>query len=139
MFEQALGEERFRDGVRRYLARHARGNATSADFMAALAEAAGNGSELPAQFAGFINQPGVPLIRMSLECKGPPTLKLEQQRLRGGCQRRRRSAMDHARAFSLQRERPPPTLAASPTGRRSPTGAANPRLGWEMPTPAVVT
>jgi alanyl aminopeptidase len=82
MFEQALGEERFRDGVRRYLARHSRGNATSADFMAALAEAAGPGSELPAQFAGFIQQPGVPLIRMALECRGPPALRLEQQRLR---------------------------------------------------------
>jgi alanyl aminopeptidase len=82
MFEQALGEERFRDGVRRYLEKHARGNASSTDFIGALAAVAGTGSELPAQFSGFITQPGVPLIKMSLECKGAPALRLQQQRLR---------------------------------------------------------
>ena len=82
MFEQALGEEKFRDGVRRYLARHARANATSEDFMAALAEAAGPGSELATHFRGFIIQPGVPLIDVRLECKGAPVLKLFQRRLR---------------------------------------------------------
>lgn len=82
MFEQALGEERFRDGVRRYLVKHARGNATSTDFIDALTQAAGPGSELPAQFSAFINQPGVPLIKVSLECKGAPVLRLQQQRLR---------------------------------------------------------
>ena len=82
MFEQALGEEKFRDGVRRYLRKHARANATSEDFMAALAEAAGPGSDLAAHFRGFITQTGVPLIDVSLECKGKPVLKLAQQRLR---------------------------------------------------------
>lgn len=82
MFEQALGEERFRDGVRRYLVKHARGNATSSDFIGALAQAAGSGSDLPAQFSAFITQPGVPLIKASLECKGAPALRLDQRRLR---------------------------------------------------------
>ena len=82
MFEQALGEEKFRDGVRRYLAKHARANATSEDFMAALAESAGPGSDLATHFRGFITQPGVPLIDVRLECKGAPVLKLVQQRLR---------------------------------------------------------
>lgn len=83
MFEQVLGEEKFRDGVRRYLARHARGNATSDDFMTALAEAAGPGSNLAADFKGFVTQPGVPLIDIALDCKARPTLKLVQERLRG--------------------------------------------------------
>jgi alanyl aminopeptidase len=82
MFEQALTAEKFRAGVRRYLTKHARGNATAQDFMTALGEAAGPGSLLAAQFRGFIEQPGVPLIDVSLDCRGPPTLKLAQQRLR---------------------------------------------------------
>ncbi len=82
MFELALTREKFRDGVRRYLARHAHGNATSRDFMAALAEAAGPDSALATHFRGFIEQPGIPLIDVSLQCKGAPTLKLAQQRLR---------------------------------------------------------
>ena len=82
MFEQALTEEKFREGVRRYLTRHSRGNASAQDFMTALAEASGPGSTLAAEFRGFIEQPGVPLIDVSLDCKGPPVLKLMQQRLR---------------------------------------------------------
>ena len=82
MFEQALTEETFREGIRRYLTRHSRSNATSGDFMAALAEAAGSGNPLVAQLRSFIEQPGVPLIDVSLECKGAPTLRLSQQRLR---------------------------------------------------------
>ena len=82
MFEQALTEVKFREGVRRYLAKHARDNATSRDFVAALAEAAGPGSALATQFLGFIDQPGVPLIDVSLDCNGAPAVKLSQQRLR---------------------------------------------------------
>src|SRR5262249_1343495 len=38
MFEHAIGPERFRDGVRAYIARHRFGNATSADLVAAISE-----------------------------------------------------------------------------------------------------
>ena len=37
MFEQWLGPDKFREGVRRYVAKHAWGNATAEDFFAALA------------------------------------------------------------------------------------------------------
>jgi len=41
MFESWLGEDVFRKGVQRYLGRHAWGNATAADFLAALSAKAG--------------------------------------------------------------------------------------------------
>jgi aminopeptidase N len=56
-----MGEEKFREGVRRYLAGHRHGNATSADFFAALAEAAGDPRIVPAM-RGFTDQQGVPLL-----------------------------------------------------------------------------
>ena len=41
-----MGDERFRDGVRRYMAAHMYGSATSTQFFAAMAEAAGAGALL---------------------------------------------------------------------------------------------
>ncbi|MEK6607486.1 MAG: M1 family metallopeptidase, partial [Myxococcota bacterium] len=41
MLELFLGEEKFRDGVRRYMAEHREGNATAADLWRALGEASG--------------------------------------------------------------------------------------------------
>jgi alanyl aminopeptidase len=38
MFEARLGENRFRRGVRAYLRKYAYGNATTEDFLSALAE-----------------------------------------------------------------------------------------------------
>ncbi len=78
MFEQWLGPEKFRDGVRRYVAQHAWGNATAEDFFAALA--ATDDAMLPA-FRGFIERPGVPLLSVALDCTtATPTLALTQQR-----------------------------------------------------------
>ena len=42
MFENWLGADRFQAGVRRYMAKHAWGNATGEDFVAALAQATPN-------------------------------------------------------------------------------------------------
>jgi len=61
MIAAYLGDERFRDGVRRYMAAHRYGVATSSDFFAALAEAAGDPRIVPAM-QGFIDQQGVPLL-----------------------------------------------------------------------------
>src|SRR6218665_3968153 len=58
-----LGDERFREGVRRYIAAHAGGSATSEDFFAALAEVAGNPKLVPAM-RSFVEQQGVPLLAM---------------------------------------------------------------------------
>lgn len=63
MIAQWLGEDRFRDGVRRYIAAHRRGTATSADFFTALAEVAGDPRLVPAM-RSFVEQQGVPLLVM---------------------------------------------------------------------------
>ncbi|OYU99258.1 MAG: peptidase M1 [Burkholderiales bacterium PBB5] len=80
MFEAWLGEQRFRDGVRRYMQRHAWGNARTADFLAALGETE---PTLPDALRSFTQQPGIPLLRVTLDCPagGRPQLKLAQQRL----------------------------------------------------------
>jgi len=83
MFESWFSPDTFRQGVRIFLKRHALANATSEDFIRALGEASGRGAEALAVFRGFIEQPGVPLIDIALDCAGEPAaLALEQQRLR---------------------------------------------------------
>ena len=78
MFEQWLGPDRFREGVRKYVAKHAWSNATADDFFAALGA---RDDEVVPAFRGFTDRPGVPLLDVSLECKGAPILELAQQRL----------------------------------------------------------
>ncbi|TCM16990.1 aminopeptidase N [Novosphingobium sp. PhB165] len=63
MIADWLGEDRFREGVRRYIAAHRQGTATSADFFAALAEVAGDPRLVPAM-RSFVEQQGVPLLAM---------------------------------------------------------------------------
>lgn len=58
-----LGEDRFRQGVRRYIAAHRNGSATSEDFFSALAEVAGDDRLVPAM-RSFVEQQGVPLLAM---------------------------------------------------------------------------
>ncbi len=77
MFEAWLGKEKFRDGVRRYMAGHAWGNATAEDFFAALA--ATDDALLPA-LRGFVERPGVPVLDVALDCTTAPRLELSQRR-----------------------------------------------------------
>ncbi|MBK9116580.1 MAG: ERAP1-like C-terminal domain-containing protein [Betaproteobacteria bacterium] len=77
MFEQWLGPDRFREGVRRYMARYAWGNATADDFFAALA--ATDDAIVPS-FRDFVERAGVPLLTVSLDCSGAPRLLLAQSR-----------------------------------------------------------
>ena len=81
MFERWVGEDAFRNGVRAYLRKHAYKNATSADFLAALDQAA-PGRNMAEAFRTFLDQPGVPLVSMELRCAGArPALALRQERL----------------------------------------------------------
>ncbi|MGN6356576.1 MAG: M1 family metallopeptidase [Novosphingobium sp.] len=61
MIAAFLGDDKFKAGVRRYMAAHRYGNATSADFFAAMAEVAGDPRILPAM-QSFTDQQGVPLL-----------------------------------------------------------------------------
>lgn len=63
MFAAYMGQDRFRAGVRRYIAAHRLGTATSDDFFSALAQEAGDARIVPAM-RGFVEQQGVPLIVM---------------------------------------------------------------------------
>jgi alanyl aminopeptidase len=82
MFETWFGPERFRQGVQAFLKRHSYDTATAEDFIRAVGEAAGRGPDALAVFRGFIEQPGVPLIDVALDCTQSPPLEVSQQRLR---------------------------------------------------------
>src|SRR6266545_3174671 len=75
MIEGYLGEERFRDGIRRYMRRHAKRNAVADDLWRALGEAS---SEPVVELANaWIGAPGYPVV--SVERRGR-VLRLEQRR-----------------------------------------------------------
>jgi alanyl aminopeptidase len=78
MFERWLGEERFRQALRQYLASHADGVADATAFLAALTQAQPGAG---AAFETFLEQAGLPLLSMDLGC-GPAgaSLRLEQRR-----------------------------------------------------------
>jgi alanyl aminopeptidase len=77
-FEAWLGPERFREGVRRYLARHPWGTATADDFFAALAA---DDARVAQAFSGFIRNPGLPLVDLTLNCgEGRGEVSLSQAR-----------------------------------------------------------
>jgi alanyl aminopeptidase len=81
MFERYVGPDRFRDAIRGYMKQHARGNATSADLVSAIAARSSDPKAVRSAFSSFIEQPGVPMVGVSVDCTGPkPELKLSQQR-----------------------------------------------------------
>ncbi|APV49187.1 hypothetical protein BWI17_05525 [Betaproteobacteria bacterium GR16-43] len=84
MFEAWLTPERFREGVRTYVKERAYGSATSRDFFKALGDAAGKGDEALAALGAFVNQPGIPLMDVTLRCESgvKPALEVKQSRLR---------------------------------------------------------
>jgi len=69
MIAAYLGDDTFRDGVRRYLDRHAYGSATTDQFFAALAEGA-HDPRLLASLRSFVDQQGVPLVRFERTAEG---------------------------------------------------------------------
>lgn len=77
MIAAFMGDTKFRDGVRGYMAAHKYGNATSAEFFKAMAEAAGDPRILPAM-QSFTDQQGVPLV--TLERAGRQSWKVTQSR-----------------------------------------------------------
>src|SRR4030081_170345 len=68
MLENYLGENVFRDGIRKYMATHAYGNTTTADLWQALESVAHK--PVTGIAASFTEQDGVPLIMAETTCSG---------------------------------------------------------------------
>ncbi|HMI88781.1 MAG TPA: M1 family metallopeptidase [Polyangiaceae bacterium] len=60
MIEAWIGEEQFREGMRRYIKKHEWGNATASDLYAALSEASGR--DVSKVMNSFTDQTGVPVV-----------------------------------------------------------------------------
>ncbi len=69
MFEQYLGPETFREGVRLHMRRFAHGTADTDDFLASLA-AASRKPDIVRAMETFLNQPGLPLVTVETTCTG---------------------------------------------------------------------
>jgi alanyl aminopeptidase len=76
MVERWIGEDAFRSGILDYIDRNAWGNAVGEDLWRALD--ATSGKQVSSVLAGFLEQPGLPLIRVETEPAG--RLELHQQR-----------------------------------------------------------
>ncbi|AGY58609.1 M1 family metallopeptidase [Gloeobacter kilaueensis] len=66
MFESYLGEDRFRAGIRAYMAAHQFANTTTADLWEALGQA--SGQPVSSIAAGWTEQPGFPLLSVEGNC-----------------------------------------------------------------------
>ena len=79
MIENYLGADTFRKGVNAYLQAHAYGNATSQDFWDTMTTA--SGKPIDRILPTFVNQPGAPLLEVSLSCvNNRSQLDISQQR-----------------------------------------------------------
>ena len=76
MLESFLGEEVFRDGIRKYIAQHKDSNTTTADLWNSLSDA--SGKPVGEIAAGWTEQPGFPVVKVSR--KDGAKVALEQER-----------------------------------------------------------
>ncbi len=68
MFETWIGAAKFRNGVQLYLKENADGAANVTQFLAAISKAAGK--DVGPAFSTFLDQAGVPVVSMDLQCDG---------------------------------------------------------------------
>ena len=78
MLEQHLGADRFRDGIRRYLAKHQYGNTETSDLWDALEEE--TGEPVRTTMDAWIYQRGYPIISVSKSADGSNGVALNQSR-----------------------------------------------------------
>jgi aminopeptidase N len=76
MLESFLGEDVFRDGIRRYMAKHKLSNTTTTDLWNALAEA--SGKPVVEIAAAWTQQPGFPIVKVARDAAGKITLTQER-------------------------------------------------------------
>ncbi len=79
MFESYMGADNFRKGIQAYMKQYAFKNATAGDFLDSISSA--SKVNVTQAFSTFLNQAGVPLVSLSLDCKqGAPVVHLRQER-----------------------------------------------------------
>jgi aminopeptidase N len=76
MLESFIGEDTFRDGIRRYIAAHKYSNSTTADLWSALADA--SGKPINEIAAGWTEQPGFPVVKVRQDEGGKVALFQER-------------------------------------------------------------
>ncbi len=76
MLESFLGEDVFRDGLRKYMAAHKYSNSTTTDLWNALAEA--SGKPVAEIAAAWTQQPGFPIVKVARDGAGKITLTQER-------------------------------------------------------------
>ena len=76
MLESFLGEDVFRDGIRRYIEAHKYSNATTTDLWNALSET--SKKPIAEIAAGWTQQPGFPLVNVKREAGGKVSLTQER-------------------------------------------------------------
>ncbi|MEO1203667.1 MAG: M1 family metallopeptidase, partial [Pseudomonadota bacterium] len=81
MLERYVGEEDFRKGVQLHMSRHNDRTATAEEFIASIAEGSDR-AEIEGAFTTFIQQAGVPLLTVNVDCgdESSPELIVGQQR-----------------------------------------------------------
>ncbi|MBN8886391.1 MAG: M1 family metallopeptidase [Rudaea sp.] len=85
MFEEWVGEDTYRDAMRDYLAKHQFGSGNSDDLIATIARVSGKGETLAKAMRSFLDQPGLPLVRVEAKCNkvgdsGKGSIELSQSR-----------------------------------------------------------
>jgi alanyl aminopeptidase len=79
MFEKWVGAGKFRTGVQLYLKENADGAASATQFLEAIGK--GAGKNVSPAFSTFLDQAGVPVLSMELECGGDqPRVAVSQKR-----------------------------------------------------------
>ena len=111
MLESWLGEEKFRDGIRRYMARHKFGNTTTADLWIALAEV--SGKPVREFAAGWTEQPGFPVVKV--QSFSSEKIQFTQER------------------FSLTSRSEPPRQTSGIPGLETPVESKKDALSWRIP------
>jgi len=115
MLESYLGEDVFRDGIRRYMKMRAYSNATSTDLWQSLSAA--SGKDVGQVATDWTTRPGFPLVSVEAVCDaGMRTITLHQTRF----------LLDGALAGAAQSGATP---ADPPQSRATPIGAAH----WHVP------
>ncbi|HVW83615.1 MAG TPA: M1 family metallopeptidase, partial [Bryobacteraceae bacterium] len=79
MFENWMGPDEFRKGVQAYLKQYSYRATTAGDFLDSLSSSSKR--DVTKAFSTFLNQAGVPIVSVALDCKGDkPVLHVTQKR-----------------------------------------------------------